>query len=388
MHLSPCHLVTLSPCQLMPWYRRLRFRLIASQFLVAFVGVSIMLLATRIIILSTAPDVIRPELVALLEDPTLLPKAEQDLIYAFRDAVLASVAVAALGAISAGVVSSYILWRTLIAPLRQVVKSSQRIADGRYTERVAVPADSGEAMAQLVISFNQMAAALAQVEEQRIMLLGNIAHELRTPLTGLKGYLEGLLDGLFPANEETFAWMSQEIERLHRLVNDIQNLSRIEAGQFTLDFQTFDLVPVVQRVVAQLRPQAQAKDLTLTLNVSSDTLPVHADADRTAQVLLNLIGNAIRYTSKGSVTVSLSRDEQVAQVTVQDTGVGIPPEALPYVFERFYRVDPSRSRNSGGSGIGLTISRHLVWAMGGEIAAASPGPEQGSNFSFTLPLLP
>lgn len=369
----------------MPWYKRLRWRLIASQFLVAFVGVSLMLLATRIIILKTAPDVIRPQLIKLLDDPAQLAPVEQALIYAFRDAVLASVVVAAAGAITAGVFSSYLLWRTLIAPLRQMADSSRRVADGRYAERVIVPENSGEAMAQLVVSFNQMAAALEQIEQQRVNLLGNIAHELRTPLTSLKGYLEGLMDGLFPANEETFAWMTQETERLRRLVDDIQNLSRIEAGQFNLDFQPFDLMGVVNRVVAQLRPQAQAKDLSLTIQPH----PVHvqADADRTAQVLLNLIGNAIRYTpEKGAITVTVLPEERVVRVIIADTGVGIPAEALPYVFERFYRVDQSRARVSGGSGIGLTIARHLVWAMGGEIAAASSGLEQGSQFTFTLPV--
>ncbi|MBP8001276.1 MAG: HAMP domain-containing protein [Chloroflexi bacterium] len=371
----------------MPWYKRLRWRLIASQFLVAFVGVSMMMLATRLIILGTAPDVIRPQLMSLLEDPAQITQIEENLIYAFRDAVLASVAAAAAAAITAGVFSSYLLWRTLIAPLRQMADSSRRVADGRYAERVIVPENSGEAMAQLVVSFNQMAATLEQIEQQRVNLLGNIAHELRTPLTSLKGYLEGLMDGLFPANEETFAWMTQETERLRRLVDDLQNLSRIEAGQFNLDFQPFDLMGVVNRVVAQLRPQAQAKELTLTLE--AHLAHVHADADRTAQVLFNLIGNAIRYTpEKGAITITLASEERFVRVVVQDTGIGIPAEALPYVFERFYRVDQSRARVSGGSGIGLTIARHLVWAMGGEIAAASQGPDQGSRFTFTLPLIP
>ena len=192
----------------MPWYKRLRWRLIASQFLVAFVGVSMMMLATRLIILGTAPDVIRPQLMSLLEDPAQITQIEENLIYVFRDAVLASVAAAAAAAITAGVFSSYLLWRTLIAPLRQMADSSRRVADGRYAERVIVPENSGEAMAQLVVSFNQMAATLEQIEQQRVNLLGNIAHELRTPLTSLKRYLEGLMDGLFPANEETFAWMT------------------------------------------------------------------------------------------------------------------------------------------------------------------------------------
>ena len=367
----------------MPWYKRLRWRLIGSQFLVALVGVSIMMLATRIIILNSAPVVLRPLLEALLQNPDTLAQTEADLIIAFRNAVL----FAALGAVAAGVFSSLLLWRTIIHPLRQVADSSQRIADGRFDERVNVPESSGEAMAQLVTSFNQMTATLEEVEQQRVTLLGNIAHELRTPLAGLKGYLEGLLDGLFPANEETFAWMTQEVDRLGRLVDDIQHLSRIESGQFSLDFQPVDVQQLAQRVLSQLAVQAQSKQIDLRLDRGSGPVLVQADADRAAQILINLIGNAIRYTPEGGlVRVSVLENGRFAEVTVQDNGIGIPAESLPYLFERFYRVDQSRARASGGSGIGLTISRHLVWAMGGELTAVSAGPGKGSCFTFTLPL--
>jgi len=372
----------------MPWYKRLRWRLIGSQFLVALVGVSIMMLATRIIILNSAPVVIRPLLQTLLQNPTNVLQTEADLIIAFRNAVLFSVLFAALGAVAAGVFSSFLLWRTIIDPLRQVADSSQRIADGRFDERVLVPESSGEAMAQLVTSFNQMTATLEQVEQQRVALLGNIAHELRTPLTGLKGYLEGLLDGLFPANEETFAWMTQEVDRLGRLVDDIQHLSRIESGQFKLDFQQVDVGQLVQRVTAQLCPQAQSKQITLQTVPLTRPVQALADADRAAQILINLVGNAIRYTPDGGqVWLAVQENGRFVEISVTDNGIGLAPETMPYIFERFYRVDQSRSRTSGGSGIGLTISRHLVWAMGGELTAVSDGPNQGSCFTFTLPLM-
>lgn len=372
----------------MPWYKRLRWRLIGSQFLVALVGVSIMMLATRIIILNSAPIVIRPLLRVLLQNPESLMQTEADLIIAFRNAVLFSVLFAALGAVVAGVFSSFLLWRTIINPLRQVADSSQRIAEGRFDERVTVPQSSGEAMATLVTSFNQMTATLEEIEQQRMNLLGNIAHELRTPLAGLKGYLEGLLDGLFPANEETFAWMTQEVDRLGRLVDDIQHLSRIESGQFSLDFQQVDVTQLAQRVVSQLSVQAQSKQIDLQLAAGSDLVLVEADADRAAQILINLIGNAIRYTPEGGlVQVAVVENGRFAEVSVLDNGIGIPAESLPYLFERFYRVDQSRARASGGSGIGLTISRHLVWAMGGELTAVSAGPNRGSCFTFTLPLV-
>ncbi len=371
----------------MPWYKRLRWRLIASQFVVAFVGVAIMMLATRIIILSTAPNIIRPHLMALINNPPLISDTETHLIYAFRNAVLASVAVAAMGAIVAGVFSSYMIWRTIIAPLRQMADSSRRIADGRYSERVSVPDNTGEAMAQLVVNFNEMAEALERVEQQRIALLGNISHELRTPLTGLKGYLEGLLDGLFPGHEETYGLMLQEVDRLNRLVEDIQKLSRMEAGQISLNLQIFDVGDVARRVRAHMLPLAQAQAIDLVVDGPDTAVTVRADPDRTAQVMINLVSNALRYTPEnGRVTIHIRQNGNHAEVAVQDTGSGIPAEALPYLFERFYRVDQSRARTSGGSGIGLTISRHMVWAMGGDMTAVSDGPGKGSTFTFTLPL--
>lgn len=369
-------------------FKRLRWRLIGSQFLVALVGVSIMMLATRVIILTTAPVVIRPLLMSLIENPGTALQTEAELIIAFRNAVLLSVLFAAVGAIFAGILSSALLWNIIIVPLRQVAVSSQRIADGRFDERVDVPESSGQAMVMLVTNFNQMAAVLEDIEQQRVALLGNIAHELRTPLAGIKGYLEGLMDGLFPANEETFAWMTQEVDRLDRMVDDIQNLSRIESGQFSLNFRSVDVCSVAQRVISQLQVQAHSKQISLRLLSQAKPVWVQADADRVAQIMINLIGNGIRYTPEGGeVTVQVVRNGRQAEISVQDNGIGIPAEALPYLFERFYRVDQSRSRTSGGSGIGLTISRHLVWAMGGELTAVSSGINQGSCFTFTLPLL-
>ena len=371
----------------MPWYKRLRWRLIGSQFIVAFVGVAIMILATRFIILQSAPNFIRPYLIALIDNPQLIQETEAHLIASFRNAVIASVLVAAVGAIIAGVFSSLMIWRTLIVPLREMADGSRRIADGRFNERVSVPENTGEAMAQLVVNFNEMAEALELVEQQRVALLSNLSHELRTPLTGLKGYLEGLQDGLFPANEETYGWMVQEVDRLSRLVADIQRLSQVEAGQVSLNIETFDVREVAQRVLAQMQPQAQAVSVALVANLPDTAVLVLADPDRTAQIILNLMSNALRYTPQnGRITITIQQDGRLAEIAIADNGSGIPADALPYLFERFYRVDQSRARQSGGSGIGLAISRHLVWAMGGEITAVSEGEGKGATFTFTLPI--
>lgn len=370
----------------MPWYKRLRWRLIAPQFLVVLVGVGMMILATWLI-LNAAPALLRPYLLQLVTEPDSLQQVEAEILKTIRNGILFSVFIAALFALVAGIISAFVLWRMIIAPLQEVASSSQRIANGRYNERVDVPTESGQAMAQLVISFNQMAEALAQTENERVALLSNVAHELRTPLTGLRGYVEGMMDNLFEANEETLTWILHEIERLQRLVTDIQNLSRIEAGQFALDLQKFELATIIERTVTELQPQAQSKNITLTAVQPSTPILVHADADRSTQILLNLIGNAIRYTPEGGkIDISVQVNGRYAYVSVQDNGIGIPIDVLPYLFERFYRVDNSRSRKSGGSGIGLTIARHLVWAMGGEMEVSSEGAGKGSTFTFSLPL--
>jgi signal transduction histidine kinase len=345
-------------------------------------------LASEFLILRIIPAELQAHLVGLTQasSPEAIQEATAGLIETFyRGTVFRSLLVAAVGAILTGLLTSLFLAREILRPLLEIARSSQRIANGHYSERVAVPASTELVM--VATNFNQMAAALEHVEQQRVALISNVMHELRTPLTGLEGYLEGLIDGLFDSSPETFAQMSQEVRRLHRLVDDLQALSRVEAGQLSLQLADFDLIRVVEQVTTQLKAQALDKCLDLVTEHQQPQIFVQADPDRTTQVIVNLIGNAIRYTPEaGCVTVRVAATGNVAQIKVEDDGIGIPAEALPYIFERFYRVDRSRARSSGGSGIGLTISRHLAWSMGGDLTAASDGPGQGSTFTFTLPL--
>lgn len=356
----------------MPFWRQLRWRIIVAQMTVVLVGVVVLAITAELVAVRTLPP---------------------ELLEPFQEIVLRALLIAALAATVAGLISGLLLVREILRPLRQFARSSQRIAAGHYGERVESAAS--DELAAVATSFNHMAATLEEIEQQRIALIGNVAHELRTPLAGLEGYLEGLIDGVIASDPQTFSLMHDEVRRMRRLVDDLQSLSRIEAGRFDLQIAPFDMVALAQRVVAQIQPQIVARQLDLAIEMqhapASEPAPpllVAADRDRTAQVLLNLVGNAVRYTPEGGrITIRLVvRDRTTAQVCVEDTGIGIPAEALPYLFERFYRVDPSRARSSGGSGIGLTIARHLVWAMGGELTASSPGPGQGSIFRFTLPL--
>ncbi len=375
-------------------FRQLRWRIVAANMVVVAVGVAIILLMAYLLTRVFVPRQVAAsasEFAALARagalDGASLENATAGLIDAFRQSLVSAVWVAAAGAIVAGLASSLLLAREILRPLREIAQSSRRIADGHYDERIAVP--SSDELAQVATHFNEMAEALAQVEATRVALIGDVSHELRTPLTSLDGYLEGMLDGVFPTNDETLALMYQEVRRLRRLVDDLQTLSRVEAGQLSLQIETFDLGPIVERAVAQLAPQATAQALALETELPATAVVVCADPDRTAQILLNLLGNAMRYTPEnGRVTARLRSDSRFAHVDIVDTGIGLAPEDMPYIFERFYRVDRSRTRASGGSGIGLTISRHLAWAMGGDLAVHSDGPGMGSTFGVTLPLAP
>lgn len=358
------------------WYRQrrsLRGQLILAQMAVVVVGV--------LTLLGALEWVLRSADLPLPSDGGALP-----LLPLIRQLSFRALLIAALAATLTALLTSLLLTEALLRPLRAIAHSSRRIATGHYEERVELPTSTE--LASVADNFNQMAATLGQIEQQRVALIGDVMHELRTPLTALGGYLEGLLDGVLPADATSFQQMDREIRRLQRLVSDLQELSRVEAGQTMLALQPLWLNELLGQVLERLAPQAQAKGLRLQLAQPLPALQVHADPDRTVQILINLVGNAIRYTPPGkAIVVRLSQQALRAEVAVIDEGIGIAAPDLPLIFERFYRADHSRDRRTGGSGIGLTIARHLAWAMGGELQAESAGPGAGSTFRLTLPLL-
>jgi len=366
--------------------RHLSWKLFLSYLVVISVGIVVLASAAEFAV-PTAFDRHMAAMAAMMGGRS--SALEQDFFTNFRNAVTEALSLAAVAAFLAAVAVSLFVSRRVVLPVQEMMTASQRIADGHYDERVGVPGDAErdevDELAWLALSFNQMADRLEQTEARRLELIGNVAHELRTPLASIKGYMEGLIDGVLPAEAATFQQVYREADRLQRLVHDLQELSRVEAGAYELNLCPAPPERLVEGVVARLARQFEEKGVALETDVPRDLPPVRADEDRIGQVLLNLVGNALQSTpSGGQVSLSVRREGELVRFVVRDTGVGISPEHLPHIFERFYRVDKSRSRVGGGSGIGLTIAKHLVEAHGGRIAAASDGPGQGATFSFTL----
>ncbi len=368
--------------------RHLRWKLFLSYMVVILIGTVVVASAAEFAV----PAAFERHMAAMASSMSAdSEQLELDLYANFHQATTEALGLAMLVAFVAALVLSLFISRRVVLPVQEMMAASQRIADGHYDERVGVPGGtSGEELdelGRLAQCFNQMAASLQQTETMRLELIGNVAHELRTPLSSIQGYMEGLIDGVLPAEAETFQQVHREADRLQRLVHDLQELSRVEAGAFELKLRPTPVSRLVETATARLGRQFEDKGVVLETDISPNLPPVQADEGRIGQVLLNLVGNALQYTPAGGrVCIRARRQGRAVLLSVHDTGIGIAPEHLPHVFQRFYRVDKSRSRAGGGSGIGLTIAQHLVEAHDGEIQAASAGPGRGSVFSFTLPV--
>ena len=286
------------------------------------------------------------------------------------------------GAVAAIVVAT-VLALQITAPARKLTRAARRVASGDLEHRVDI--DSHDELGEVGDAFNDMAAGLAQQEELRQHMVADIAHELRTPLSVMQVELDSLQDGLTEPTPEVISSLREEVDLLSRLVQDLRLLSRVEAGRLPLELQSVALAGLAQQVAQQVSTSAERKGVRLEASVPEDLPAVRADPDRLQQVLLNLLDNALRHTpAGGAVRLSAQAEGAFLHLQVADTGEGIAPEDLSHVFDRFYRADASRSRASGGSGLGLTIARGLIEAMGGRIWAEST-PGQGAAFHFTLP---
>ena len=271
-----------------------------------------------------------------------------DFYLNFRAAVNEALVLGTFAAIIMAILASLYISQRIVGPVEALKAASQRIAAGHYNERVPVTVTDQEdqdELDELALHFNQMAEQLEATENLRRQLIGDVAHELRTPLTTIKGSMEGLMDGVLPADDVTYQQVYREAERLQRLVEDLQELSLVEAGAFELKRQPVAIATLVNGLAARMHSQYEAKGVALVFDIPPDLPKVWVDEDRIGQVLLNLTGNALRYTpSAGRVTVWARSKEVELRIGITDTGSGIPQEHLPYVFDRFYRVDKSRSR--------------------------------------------
>ena len=314
-------------------------------------------------------------------EPVLNP-ADEDFLHSVNLSIMLTSAIVGLLALVLG----SLLFRQITSPLRALSQSAQAVADGDLRQRVVI--QSNDEIGRVARSFNRMAESLAQADVQRRNLIADVAHELRTPLTVIQGNLEALMDGVYDLTPENVAAVHKQTVVLTRLVADLRDLALAEAGQLRLELKTIDLADVITQASEGLEIHAHEKGVALKHEVAGNLPEIQADEQRITQVLYNLMSNALRHTPTGGTitTTAELRDGQVL-VSVRDTGTGIAPEDLPHIFERFYRADRSRARSTGGSGLGLTISKQIIEAHGGQIWAQS-WLGAGSTFAFSLPLSP
>ncbi len=358
----------------------LRARLLLSHLVVVVIGVIILLVAGRRLGSVFVDDHLRSMgamMRGMATGDTL--QLEDGITTAFDRALLWAAIISALAAMAAATVAA----TRVLRPLNQIRRVARRLATGSYAERVPIPAE--EELAALAGDVNSLAAALDQTEQRRIRLVSEVAHELRTPVATLKGYLEGLLDGVFQPDQETLAAAIHETERMERLAADLTALSHAEENPIDLRTEHLDLGSLATGVAERLRPQFDDQAVALIVE-DSPRVEVTVDRDRIAQILTNIIGNALSHTpTGGQVTVRTRRTGTTAEVDVEDTGKGLTADQLTTVFERFYRADRTIP---GGTGIGLTIARSLARAHGGDVTAASPGLGKGATFTLSLPIAP
>lgn len=278
-----------------------------------------------------------------------------------------------------------LLTRRIVTPLAEVIAASRSVTAGKLNARVQV--QGTQDLLVLTDSFNQMAASIERSNRERRDLLADIAHELRTPISAIRGRLEGILDGVYPADEKHISLALKANYLLERLVEDLRLLTLAELGQLQFEKKVTDLKDLVSHSIDVFSAEAQEKSIQLEFMPPTDDYITCLDPQRTEQVIANLIGNAVRYTQPdGKVLLTLEKSETQIHLSISDNGPGVPEEDLPFIFNRFWRKDKSRARLSGGSGLGLAIARQLCEAQNGNITAENP-PEGGLKITVSFPVL-
>lgn len=291
---------------------------------------------------------------------------------------------AALAAVLAGsAIATFFITRRIVGPVGRLQSAAASLSAGNLTARV--PEEGAEELASLSAAFNQMAARLEQQEQRKRDLTNDVAHELRTPVTNLRCHLEALADGVVPLDRAAVATLTEDVRHLEQLVSDLGVLAQADAKELRLHPEPVDVASAVEHFARDMMPRLTAAGLTLHQEIAAGLRPAFVDRVRFTQIVMNLIENAVSHTPPGGhLTVRAVEDAGMIRLDVADTGEGIGAEHLPHVFDRFYRADPSRSRRTGGAGLGLAIVRQLATASGGRIAVASEAGH-GTTFSIWLP---
>jgi signal transduction histidine kinase len=284
---------------------------------------------------------------------------------------------------SLSLILALLLAYQLLRPIRALTGATERLAQGELSQRVEVGGD--DEIARLADTFNRMAASLQQAEQSRRAMTADIAHELRNPLAVQRANLEAIQDGIYPLRPENLEPILEQNHLLTRLVEDLRTLALADADELDLDRTQVDIVNLAKRVVDRFQPQMMTNQIHVDLSSPEKCAPISLDPGRIEQILGNLLSNAMRYTPAGGhIDIALNCSQSRIQLVVRDSGPGIPEEALPYIFERFYRADKARSRSEGGSGLGLAIARQLARAHGGTLTAENH-PEGGAVFTLSIP---
>ena len=316
-------------------------------------------------------------------------QAERGFVDAYQNdrkqtiaAINRQVTVAAGAVAVVALVAAFWLARRIVRPVEELTDAARRMERGDLSRRVATV--SRDEIGSLGSAFNAMAESIERNEALRKQMTSDVAHELRTPLNNISGYLDAIADGVVDPTPDVVGSLQEEADLLVRLVNDLEQLSLADAGHQVLQRERVTLANLVERSVALVSPRATSRHVTLELYLARGAV-VEGDAARLAQVCRNLLENAIRHTPEGGrVQVRLRLEDGSVVLEVADSGAGIAPEHLPFIFERFYRADASRNRATGGAGLGLSIVRQLVEAHRGAVAASN-SPEGGALFRVTVP---
>jgi signal transduction histidine kinase len=303
----------------------------------------------------------------------------ESLSEALRDSMLPAVAISGVSALLLALLFGYALNR----PIRTLTDAAKQLAKGDLSQRVETK--GADEISQLGETFNHMAASLQSSQENRRAMTADIAHELRTPLAVQRANLEALEDGVYPLSKDNLAPIVQQNQLLTQLVEDLRTLALTDAGTLELEKNPHNLIALIQQVIDNTLPQFEQQGIRLDFTHPERCPNLKLDARRITQVINNLLQNALKFTpSGGGVSVTITCGEQAAKIEIMDSGEGIPEDALPHIFDRFYRADHSRARDKGGSGLGLTIARGLIGAHGGRLTASN-APQGGAVFTIELP---